>query len=320
MNSINVQLSETVTDASIAKLNEIRVSLRKPGFSFASGSIRWKAKIATTFAVRIVTAGGESTRSVTLSANGWSNETFANQDSEIFISPKANISEFQLTNVISEYVTIDWATFVYSSITKLITYKSPIDVTMLPKLTSFTEWNSTNNNQVIDFDNFISLSSLTSLNLTFSSVKGNTEKISLLTNLLAIRLRGATNMNCRLSDISQCTGLQTLICSDSLGVSGTIEDLIPLSASLTILELNGSRNVSGLLKSLRLLPNVTNCTLGYTGVKGKLSDLNGMKQNGTLTLRVSGYIENDINTVVLKNDNTYAITFNSSGIISNVSN
>lgn len=320
MNSINVQLADTVVNAKLAKDNEIRVSLRQSGLTFASGSIRWKAKTATAFTVRIVTASGEATRTVALPANGWSNESFADQDSEIFISPKANISEFQLTNAISGYTTIDWTTFMYSSITKLITYKSPIDVSILPRLTFLTEWSSVYNGSVVDFDNFTSLSLLTRLILTYSNVIGDTKKVGLLSSLKEINLGGITDLNCKLSDFVQCTGLQTLVCSDSLGVSGTIEDLIPLSGNLTSLQLNGLFNVSGTLKSLLMLPLVTNCSLDYTGVSGKVTDLNGMKPNGgTLTLRVSDYMTNDFNSVAFVNNNTYTITFNNSGNVSNVS-
>lgn len=318
MNTTNVQLTETVVNAGIAKVNEIRVSLREPGFTLASNSIRWKAKTATTFTVRVVTTSGQSTSSVSLSANAWSSVTFASQDCEIFVSPKANISEFQLFDNVSEFVTIDWGTFIYSAITKLVTYKSPIDVTMLPRLSYITQWNSSNSPQEIDFDSFLQMSSLTNLNIHYSKVFGNTTKISLLNNLTVITMGGTTNMNCSLSDFAQCTGLQSLTCSDSQGVSGTIEDLTPLAASLTTLQLNNSRNVTGVLASLRLLHLVTTCSLGFTGVSGKLSDLNGMKQSDTLTLRASAYMTNDINSVALSNNSFYTITFNSSGNVSNV--
>lgn len=156
--------------------------------------------------------------------------------------------------------------------------------------------------------------------LTYSNVIGDTKKVGLLSSLKEINLGGITDLNCKLSDFVQCTGLQTLVCSDSPGVSGTIEDLIPLSGNLTSLQLNGLCNVSGTLKSLLMLPLVTNCSLGYTGVSGKVTDLNGMKPNGgTLTLRVSDYMTNDFNSVAFVNNNTYTITFNNSGNVSNVS-
>lgn len=318
MSCINVQLSEAIVNAKIAKVNEIRLSLRKSGLSFASGSIRWKAKTATTFTLRIVNATEESTRTVTLSANGWSNETFADQDCEIFISPKANISEFQLTEDVSEYVVIDWGSFIYSSITKLITYKSLIDARVLPRLSSITEWNSTGNILELDFDTFTSQPLLTKLILTYSNVTGNTEKISILSNLKELGLGCITDLKCKLSDFAQCADLEILSCSDSLNVTGTIADLIPLSGSLTTLRLNGSRNVSGEIKVLRSLPLLTDCSLGYTGVTGSLTDLNGMKQNGTLVLRASGYITNTVNSVVLENNATYTITFDNNRLVSNV--
>ena len=190
---------------------------------------------------------------------------------------------------------------------------------MLPRLSSITQWTSSYNTQEIDFGSFVPMTSLNYLNLNYSKVMGKTEKVGLLSNLQTIILGQLYELECHLTDFSQCASLKSLTCSDSPSVSGTIEDLLPLAGNLTTLQLNNTPNVSGVLKSLRSLPKVTNCSLGYTGVSGKLSDLNGMKQNGTLSLRVSAYMVNDINSVVLENNSTYTITFNSSGNVSNVS-
>lgn len=317
MNTINVQLPESINNSALPKVDEVHLTLKACGTTFGSGSIRWKANSATTFTVRKVTASGETTSSVTLSQGGWSDTSFADQDTEIFISPKSRMSEFQLKDAISEHVKIDWYTLVYSSIQKLITYRSYIDPAILSLLTSITEWNSTFNQQEIDIVAFTGMSSMVNLNLSNSKVTGNLEKISLLTNLRTLNLDRTTGLYSRLSAIALCTGLQNLICSDNEHVIGILEDLNPLKSSLTNLGLNGDTQVSGSLVSLKQFGNVTNCSLGNSGVTGNITDLNGMK-TGTLSLRVSGYMTNNYNSIVFVNNNIYTISFNSSKNVSGV--
>lgn len=320
MNTTTIQLQESVANPSLAKVDELRFTLRASSNGFPSGSIRWKANSTTVFTARIVTVNSESTQTETVYQNGWSSMTFVNQDCEVFVSPKSKISEFQLlTDDVSENVILDWTTLVYSGVRKLLTNKASIDASILPLLTNITSWDSIKCEQEIDFDLFTKMESLTYLSLHGSAVRGNLKSVGALTHLQSLFLKNTINMQCQLSDIAGCSSLQTIGCTGSSNVQGALEDLLPLSNTLTSVQLNGSVNVYGTLDSLRQLHYVTNCKLGMTGVTGKITDLNGMISNGTLSLKVSEYIENDFNSVVFVNEGTYQITFDSNGEVSNVS-
>ena len=161
------------------------------------------------------------------------------------------------------------------------------------------------------------MTALTYLNLQGLTMYGNTEGIGALTNIQQLRLLSIANLECHLSDFAQCSTLNSLICSDNSKIYGTLEDLLPLAGTLSSLHLNGAINVCGNLKSLKNLSNLTESSFGSTGVSGKITDLNGMKTSGTLSLRVSAHIENDINSVALVNNNTYTITF-SGGVVTGI--
>lgn len=319
MNTTNIQLQESVVNASLAKVDEIGLMLRASEMSFPSGSIRWKANSAATFTVRVVTASDETTQAVTLSQNGWSNISFANQDCMVFISPKSKISEFQLTDSVSGYVSIDWPTFIYSGVRKLTTYRSCIDTAILPLLTNITQWDSRYHEQVVDFEPFKHMTALTYLNLQEVTMDGSTDGIEALSSIEQLRLINVLNLYCRLSDFSQLAHLESLLCSGNSNVHGVLEDMLPLSGTLTTLSLNGSVNVSGNLKTLKNFHFLTECSLGMTGVSGRITDLSGMKTSGSLHLRASDYMINDIVSpaVRLNNNQYYTITF-TNGMVSSV--
>ncbi len=319
MNPINIQLLEAVNNPSPAKVDELRFSLRSSGPAIPSGGIKWKSGIGVSTTVRVATANNETTQTVNPNNSVWCTLAFASQDCDVFISPKSVITEFQLAEDVSEHVVLDWPTSIYSGVTKLLLRKSCIDPSVLPLLTSVTQWTSIGNQQEIDFDLFTKMSSLTYLYLQDSAVGGDLRNIGALTQLQTITLIDTPNLDCWLGYLPLCGALQSITCSDNITVHGALEDLLPLSGTLTSLQLNGAVNVQGNLKSLKNLPLVTSCSLGSSGVRGTITDLNGMKTSGTLQLRASGYITNDlVSPSTMLNDNQiYTITF-SNGVVSSV--